>query len=104
MKSSCPFHSFDVSLDYAKRIQCELRNLVEIRETVSHIDEIDLVGGVDVAFITSASVPFPVSDNDSQNSLTGSSEPLNSKFGEKKKSYNRIGLCSHTRCKEFVYH
>ena len=77
MKSSCPFHSFDVSLVDAKRIQCELRNQVEIRETVSHIDEIDLVGGVDVAFITSASVPFSVFDNDSKNRLNDLSETHN---------------------------
>ncbi|MBT4482328.1 MAG: endonuclease V [Candidatus Latescibacteria bacterium] len=83
MKLPYPIHSFDVSIEDAKRIQNELRNLVEIRETVSHIDEVDLVGGVDVAFITSES--FSALDSNSKNSLIGLSKPHKNKFGGNKK-------------------
>ena len=52
-----PVHSFDVSLEKAKRIQGELRKRVEISDAISNINEIELIGGADVAFIET--VPNP---------------------------------------------
>ena len=52
MKLAGPFHSFDVSFDEAKRIQEQLRTHLVLSDTVSSDAEIELVGGVDVAFIT----------------------------------------------------
>ncbi|MFC1693357.1 endonuclease V [Candidatus Latescibacterota bacterium] len=49
---SCPIHSFDVSFKEAKQIQSELCALVKLTDTVSLRDDVDLVGGADVAFIT----------------------------------------------------
>lgn len=49
---SCPFHSFDVSFAEAKSIQNELRGRVELCNVISDFDAIDIVGGVDVAFMT----------------------------------------------------
>jgi len=46
-----PVHSFDVSLEKAKRIQGELRKQVEISDAISNINKIELIGGADVAFI-----------------------------------------------------
>ena len=57
MKTFCPYHSFDVSVQDAKRIQKELRDFVEICDTISNIDRIELVGGADVSFIDS--IPYP---------------------------------------------
>lgn len=49
---SCPYHVFDVSFQEAKRIQCELRKLVNLQ--CSHISprSLERVGGVDVAFLS----------------------------------------------------
>ena len=49
----CPFHSFDVTFEEAKHIQNELRKRVEISDTISNTDELELIGGADVAFIDS---------------------------------------------------
>ena len=76
VKMFCPIHSFDVSFREAKRIQSELRNLVEIRDTVAHIEKIDLVGGVDVAFITSSLVPSIKLDGDTESFIADSPEQL----------------------------
>ena len=49
-----PFHSFDVSYDEARRIQERLRRRVVLSDIVPSCDDIELVGGVDVAFIPAA--------------------------------------------------
>lgn len=59
-----PVHSFDVSLEKAKRIQGELRKQVEISDVISNIDEIELIGGADVAFIETFPDPFRVHNTD----------------------------------------
>ena len=50
-------HSFDVSFKEAKHIQSELCKQVDISDAISHIDEIELIGGVDVAFIDTVRKP-----------------------------------------------
>ncbi len=52
MKTVCPVHSFDVSFGEAKRIQGELSKMVDISDSISSIDDVDIVGGADVAFIS----------------------------------------------------
>jgi len=57
VKPACPIHSFEVSFEEARRIQCELRDLVEIHDDAPDIDEMNLVGGVDVAFVKLHGIP-----------------------------------------------
>ena len=52
-----PVHSFDVSLEEAKRIQSELRGLVDLSDAIRDMDEIGLVGGADVAFLIAPDDP-----------------------------------------------
>ena len=54
MVTACPIHSFDISFEQAKHIQSELCGMVALSDTISNIDEIDYVGGADVAFITTS--------------------------------------------------
>ena len=81
VKASCPIHSFDVSLEEAKQIQGGLRKLVEIRDTIANIDEVDLVGGADVAFTTSPLDSSARLNSNNENFFTYSSEPLSSTKG-----------------------
>lgn len=48
---STPIHSFDVSYAEAKRIQMELRTSLDLVDTIGSPEDIDLVGGADVAFV-----------------------------------------------------
>ena len=54
-------HSFDVSVREARIIQNELRCRVELTDRIESPDEIELVGGADVAFLPC----FPASSEDS---------------------------------------
>ena len=49
-----PVYSFPVSLEEAKRIQEEFRDRVDLSDAIVNIDEITLIGGADVSFITSS--------------------------------------------------
>lgn len=46
-----PIHSFDVTLDEAKRIQRELRDRVILSDQIP-VDNVSIVGGVDIAFVS----------------------------------------------------
>lgn len=46
-----PNHSFDVSLDEAKKIQQELRQNVVLTDEIKDLDAVGMVGGADVAFL-----------------------------------------------------
>jgi len=48
---SSPTHSFDVSLEEAKRIQNELKACVQLTGVFASFEEVGLVGGADVAFL-----------------------------------------------------
>ncbi|MFC1551107.1 endonuclease V [Candidatus Latescibacterota bacterium] len=48
---NCPFLSFDVSIDDAKKIQNELKKRVKLSDAISDYGTIKYVGGADVAFI-----------------------------------------------------
>jgi deoxyribonuclease V len=56
-----PVHPFDVSYREAKRIQEELSGWVDLSDRIASSDEIELVGGADVAFL-------PCSADSSENS------------------------------------
>lgn len=51
LRKVIPVHSFDVSIDDAKKIQKEYRGRVVLEDSVN-LDEIRIVGGVDVAFLS----------------------------------------------------
>ena len=57
-------HSFDVTLDEAKRIQHELRDRVILSDLIS-IDDISVVSGVDIAFLKEDYAPAGGYDPDS---------------------------------------
>ncbi len=82
-------HSFDVSYEEAKHIQSELCKRVDISDSISHIDEIELIGGVDVAFIdiirkTSRESNRITDDNISRNNNTSINKAsLKSSFRKK---------------------
>ena len=50
-------HSFDVSYEEAKHIQNELRKRIDSSDAISNIDEVERIGGVDVAFINTVRKP-----------------------------------------------
>ncbi|MHB9027513.1 MAG: endonuclease V [Candidatus Latescibacterota bacterium] len=51
MKTISPFHTFSVSLEEARRIQNEMGGQVELADSFVSIDQVELVGGADVAFL-----------------------------------------------------
>jgi deoxyribonuclease V len=51
VRTECPFHSFDVTFKEARKIQNDFRASVEITDSISCPDDVDFVGGADVAFI-----------------------------------------------------
>jgi deoxyribonuclease V len=51
VRCSSPIHPFDVTCREAKRIQEELSGRVDLSDRIASIDEIELVGGADVAFL-----------------------------------------------------
>jgi deoxyribonuclease V len=51
VKVSSPFHAFSVSLEEARRIQNEMSGQVELIDRFTAIEQVELVGGADVAFI-----------------------------------------------------
>ncbi len=51
MMPSSPTHSFDVSLEEARRIQNELKACVQLTGVFASFEEVGLVGGADVAFL-----------------------------------------------------
>ena len=51
LRKELPGHSFDVTIDEAKKIQKEYRGRVVLEDSVN-LDEIRIVGGVDVAFLS----------------------------------------------------
>ena len=70
-----PVHSFDISLKEAKRIQAELSKRVEISDAITNIDEIELVGGVDVAFLESIPKPSRAQKTEKNRSPENSTFP-----------------------------
>ncbi len=59
-----PINSFNVSPEKAKRIQGELKKRVEISDAISNIEEIELIGGADVAFIETISGSSKIHNTD----------------------------------------
>ena len=68
----CPVHSFNVSLEEAKRIQFDLRKRVTLSDAISDFDEIKFVGGADVAFIETVA-NFPRTQNTDNRFLVNTS-------------------------------
>ena len=79
-----PVHSFDISLKEAKRIQAELSKRVEISDAISNIDEIELVGGVDVAFLESIPKASRAQKTEKNRSPENSTFPETTQFSRKR--------------------
>ena len=84
-----PVHSFDVSYEEAKHIQSELCKRVDISDDISHIDEIELIGGVDVAFIDTVRNPSREYNEDTNDTISQNNNTSPDKASLKSSVYNK---------------